>query len=114
MSNKISIWDVKKNAEIRTLAASEGYITGLAFSSDGKRAYGTQSDGSLATWDLEKPDPIQVDKGAAPNVLALALSPDGSALAISSRDKMLRLRILASGLERKWTVPGAAPATLAW
>jgi WD40 repeat protein len=114
VSNKVSLWDVRQNKEVATLSAPETYLTALVFSRDGKRAYGSQSDGSLATWDVAKPEPLQVDKGATGSVISMALSPDGKSLAVASRDKMIRIRTLANGEERKWTLPGGLPAMIAW
>lgn len=113
LSNTVSLWDLPQNKESIVLTSANGFLTGLAFSRDGKRAYASHSDGSLVTWALDKAEPLQVDKAAAVSTSALALSPDGATIAIAQRDKSIRIRTLATGEERKWTAPSVS-TMLAW
>jgi serine/threonine protein kinase len=112
-STKITLWDVAKQTELRTLTITEGYLTGLAASSDGKRLIAARSDGSLLTWELDKDEPPRVDKDAATGVSMIVLSPDGARLALGGRDKTIRVRDLSTGQERKWTA-SAIVTGLAW
>jgi serine/threonine protein kinase len=112
-STKITLWDVEKQAELRTLPITDGYLSAMAASGDGKRLIAARSDGSLLTWDLDKDEAPRVEKDAAPGVAMMALSPDGLRAVFAGRDKTIRFRDLASAQERKWTSFAAARG-LAW
>jgi serine/threonine protein kinase len=113
MSNKVQAWDLSAKKELRSWAPSNSYLVALAVQPDGKTVVGVLSDGTLFTWDSDSDDPANLKREAAPDTVTLALSMDGSRLALAGRDKTLRVRELSSGTEVKWQGPPVAVTALA-
>ena len=113
MSNKVQVWDLAGKKELRSWAPPDSYLVALAVKPDGKTVVGALSDGTLFTWDSDSDAPAKLEKEAAPGAVALALSADGSRIALAGRDKTLRVRILSSGNEFKWPGPPVTVSTLA-
>jgi hypothetical protein len=112
---RIAFWDLEKDAEARGIKISDGYITAMAVSRDGKRIVASRSDGALLTWEGDSETPATVEKNGATGVTVLALSPDGSKIAMAGpREKAIRLRDLSTGGEQKWATGPAGAAALAW
>jgi WD40 repeat protein len=61
-------------------------VSVLAFSPDGKRLAGGCADRSVLIWDVGTGQPVHTLKGLQAPVLALAWSPDGSALVVAAGD----------------------------
>jgi hypothetical protein len=112
---RIAFWDLEKDAEARAIKINDGYITTMAVSRDGKRVVAARSDGALLTWEGESETPATVEKNAATGVTVIALSPDGSKIAMAGpREKAIRLWDLTTGKEQKWATGPAGAAALAW
>jgi len=108
-SVRVTLWNVAKKTEVRSVAPTLGYFSALAASADAKVVVAAQSDGSLWIWSPDGEEAPRVSKDIAAGAMTLALSPDGSTLAIAGRDRTLRIRDLPSGKERQC---GEAPSTV--
>jgi serine/threonine protein kinase len=109
----ISIHDLEKKADARSIKPASGSITALVVSRDGKQVIAARSDGALATWEGEG-EP-RVEKDAAPGATAMALRSDGKRIAIAgSRDRSIRVRDLSTGEEKKWSAPVSTGISIAW
>jgi len=112
-SGKVQVWDLGARKELRSYSAVDATVIALAAKPDGRTILGALSDGTLFTWDAGADDPPKLERDAAPGVVALALTVDGSRLALAARDKSLRVRDLSTGKERKWTGPPVTVSALA-
>jgi hypothetical protein len=114
-SYQIAFWDVGKDALARSIKITDGYVTAMAVSRDGKRVVATRSDGALLWWEGDAPEPTRVEKSAAPAITVLALSPNGAKVAMAGpREKTIRLWDLSTGTEQKWATSAAGAAALSW
>jgi WD40 repeat protein len=112
-TTRITLWNVAKKTEVRSVAPTVGYFTALAASADAKVVVGAQSDGSLWIWNPAGEEPAHLEKEIAAGAMALALTPDGSTVAIGGRDRALRVRELSTGKEMKWVGPASTVMALA-
>lgn len=112
-TTRITVWNVAKKTEVRSVSPSVGYFTALGASADAKVVVGAQSDGSLWIWDSAGEDPARVEKDIAAGAMAVALTPDGTKVAIGGRDRSLRVRELSSGKETTWLGPASPIVALA-
>jgi WD40 repeat protein len=111
---RITIWNVAKKTEVRSVAPTAGTFTALAASADAKVVVAAQSDGSLWIWNATSEDAPRVEKDVTVGAMTLALSPDGKLLAIALRgDRSLRVRDLATGKEQKWAGPTSTVMAMA-
>jgi len=109
----ISVQDLEKKVEARSIKPASGSITALVVSRDGKKLIAARSDGALVTWEGDA-EP-KVEKDAAPATTAMILSPDGRKIAIAaSRERSIRVRDLSTGEEKKWAAALSTGLSLAW
>ena len=98
----VRLWDLKSGTETRTIVAHSGYTERVFFLQGGKRLVscgGPLSNskdpgerGSIKVWDAQTGHEVQAWKGAATtDLIALALSSDGTQIATGSRDKIVRI-----------------------
>ncbi|HLH28834.1 MAG TPA: hypothetical protein VKW77_07945, partial [Acidimicrobiales bacterium] len=112
-SGKVQVWDLGARKELRSFSAGDASVVALAAKPDGRTVLGALSDGTLFTWDAGGDEPPKLERDAVPGVVALALTADGSRLALAARDRSLRVRDLPSGKERKWAGPPVTVSALA-
>ncbi len=113
-SVRVTLWNVAKKTEVRSVAPTVGYFTALAASADAKIVAASQSDGSLWIWTSTSEEPPRVEKDIAAGAMTLALTPDGKSVAIALRgDRSLRVRDLTAGTEEKWAGPASTVMAMA-
>jgi WD40 repeat protein len=81
-------------ANITTFAGHGGWMQSLAFHSDGKRAFSSDSWGQIIAWNYadETPKPLWKREDCHTKWMrSMALSPDGSTLATCAGDRAVRL-----------------------
>src|SRR5262249_10986973 len=88
-----------KNAAEQVLRFHDGAVNAAAFLPDGRIATSGE-DARIAIWTPGAPQPSMVLAGHKAPVVALSVSPDGSALASASWDHTARLWPLAGGAPR--------------
>src|SRR5215831_17200074 len=91
-------WSLPKNAAEQVLRFHDGAVNAAAFLADGRIATSGE-DARIAIWTAGAPQPSMVLAGHKAPVVALSVSPDGSALASASWDHTARL----------WPLAGRAP-----
>lgn len=69
----------------------EGFITSLAFSSDGKRIVLVSNDKTVYIWDVETKKEICRLEGHTDRVNSVAFSPDGKQIVTASWDRTMRI-----------------------
>jgi WD40 repeat protein len=99
----INLWSVADWSHIATLPGRGQHIWGLAVTDDGKKVISSTWDNVVSVWDVATqaetltmplpPDP----RAAAGPVRAMAVSPDGTLLALSCEDRVVLLRERATG-----------------
>ncbi len=107
----VKVWDAHTGAEVRTLAAHDNTVPGLAFSHDGRLMATAGQDGvaklwRVGTWAEERRLPGQ---GVLKSV---AFAPDGRTLVTGNTDGVLRVWDVATG-ERRAEVKGHGSQAMA-
>ena len=69
-----------------------GYVTSVAFSSDGKTVATGCSDNKVRLFSTDSTTPLQTYEHGG-EVYSVAFSPDGTTILIGSRDKTTKLEI---------------------
>ncbi len=87
----VRVWDEYTGKEVSVLRGPAGPIQGVAITLDGRTVVSGSNDRTVRVWELPPPPPlprevrsITLPKSAAAN--GIALSPDGSALAVGGGD----------------------------
>ncbi|VXD24427.1 Serine/Threonine protein kinase with WD40 repeats [Planktothrix serta PCC 8927] len=101
----IRIWDLKTDAEPRTIAAHSSWVKALAISPDGKILASGSNDKTIRLWDLKEGNRMRTIEGHTEGVNAIAFSPDGQTLASGSDDQTIRLWGSETG-SRQLTIAG--------
>lgn len=112
MDNYIRLWDAGDGHALRAWkatsgadASTSGFVSALAYSPGGGRLVTAEGDltgsgdNSATLWDLPSGKPIEVMKGHANSLYAIAFSPDGSRIVTGSADKTARLWDTTTGRE---------------
>ena len=85
---------VASNLRIGRFLHSKGYVTGIAFSQDGRRLASVSLDGRIGSWDVASGTSSESPVGGtgdAATVTSVALSADGGMLAIGLASGTLRV-----------------------
>jgi WD40 repeat protein len=80
----VRFWNVSAGPEKAQVAAHNHYLSGVAFSRDGKRIATASTMGDAILWDLPARQQLGVLRGHLLGVHAVAFSPDGRRLATAS------------------------------
>jgi len=85
----VHVWDLGTDTETR-LAGHSGWITGLAFSRDGRTLASAATDQTLLLWDLTRNTEPRRVQGHTDEVWALAWSTNGQDLVTGGKDGSVR------------------------
>lgn len=91
---RIALWDVAAGKRQITLEGQVEGVTALVFSRDGKRLAAGQGK-SIKLWDVATGKELATLEGHTDEVLALAWSADGKTLASGSKDRTVKLWVVA-------------------
>ncbi len=87
----IKIWDLKTDAEPRTIAAHSSWVKALAINPDGKVLASGSNDKTIRLWNLKDGNRIRTIEGHTGGINVIAFSPNGKILASGSDDQTIRL-----------------------
>ena len=88
VQSSIGIWlyDTTTYQEIVLLTGQRNWITGVAFSPDGKTLASGSNDKKVRLWDAVTWEPKRTFTGHMEGIIGVKFSPDGSTLASASSD----------------------------
>jgi eukaryotic-like serine/threonine-protein kinase len=95
----VKLWDAENGKEILSFEAHHDYVSGVAFSPDGKRILTGSEDHTLKLWNAENGKEILTLKGHSAGVDTVAFSPDGKRIAASSPSGKLQLRVIGADIK---------------
>jgi serine/threonine protein kinase/WD40 repeat protein len=95
----LRLWDLKTGKELRRFEGHTYWVTGVAFSHDGKRAATASWDKTVRLWDLETGKQLHVFQGHTDGVGSVKFSPDDRRIVTGSLDRTARLWNVATGKE---------------
>jgi len=108
---KLVLYDASTGTSERELAGHAGWLTGCAFSPDGRRLASSSEDQTAIVWDTATGDVLCVLEHPAA-VGACAFTPDGGALLTASSDGELRLWDVEAGIAESSERPAARPVSV--
>lgn len=108
----LKVWDIETGSEIRRkstysgLACSWFYkhtngVTGVAVTTDGKKAVSSSWDKTLKVWDMETGEEIKTLTGHSDGVMGVCITPDGKKAVSASNDGTLKVWDLENTEEPK-------------
>jgi WD40 repeat protein len=114
----VRLWNAETGVLVRTLPGHSGPVYSVALSADGALlASGgavTETTGEVRLWELPSGRPVQTVSVPHKWANSLAFTPDGSHLAVGTRDGYVELRDTRTGQlaatlrESEWSVPSVA------
>jgi WD40 repeat protein len=92
---EVRVWNPLERQALVTMDAHDGPVTRVAFSTDGDRLVSADNSGEVKVWDWNNRSAVTTIADDLP-ALALSLSPDGTLLAVGTKQD-IRLWSLADG-----------------
>jgi hypothetical protein len=93
----VKLWDPATGQELRTLSGHSDWVTGLAFSPDGKTLASGGFDDKIKFWDVSGGSNIRTIDGQSGPIGALAFSNDGTTVASANGDDSVALWDVGTG-----------------
>ena len=101
----LRLWDVETGKCLQTLAGHQEFISGVAFSPDGKIIASCSCDGTVRLWNSQTGSSLQVLTRKEHKFCSVAFSPDGQIVAAGSQNQFITLWDVATGKFLKAIVP---------
>ncbi|TDD62934.1 WD40 repeat domain-containing protein, partial [Actinomadura darangshiensis] len=95
--NTVQLLDGRTLRKRGQLTGHTESVTGVAFSSDGKRLASSSADKTVRIWDVATRRSVRVIKAGGANVKDVKLSPDGSSVLGACNDRTVRIWNAATG-----------------
>jgi len=95
----VKTWDSVTGKELFSLKGHAGWVTSVAFSSDGQRLASGSEDKTVKIWDSVTGKELFSLKGHAGGVTSVAFSSDGQRLASGSEDMTVKIWDSVTGKE---------------
>ena len=101
--DQLNLWDLSTGQMVKRLMGHDGPIVGIAFNKKGDLAVTASGNGVIQVWDtanwksVSKFTPIGLDNEYSNRVESLAISPNGSEIAISSNQRGIVICDLKTG-----------------
>ncbi len=92
----VRLWSTAGLAEVRAFRGHADWVTGVAFSADGRTLLSTSVDKTLRRFDIPRAD-TSANAGHTGAVQSVAVSPKGLLLATAGRDRAVKIWTLADG-----------------
>jgi len=99
--NTVRMWNTEKLRALSVLRNHYDWVTGVAYSPDGRRLASSSADGSLRVWNLITDTGVMVMSGHTGPIGSVAWSPDSTTIATGSLDGTIRLWDAVSGETRR-------------
>ncbi len=110
----VRLWSTAGLAEVRAFRGHADWVTGVAFTADGRAVLSTSADKTVRRFDVPRAE-AAATAGHTGAVQAVAVSPNGLLLATAGRDRAIKIWSLADGrLLTTLTGSGAAVNVLAF
>ena len=90
LPGEVKVWNLAGAKEPLTLKGHAGFVTGVAWNTDGTRLVSGSTDRTAKVWDSESGVEVLTIKGHAADVNAAAFSPDGKRIACAVGDRINR------------------------
>jgi WD40 repeat protein len=90
----VRLWDAETGERRPMIESAQRSIRSLSFSKDGKLIAAGAFDGTACVYDVASRTEVLALKGFGSSVNAVALSPDGTKLAVGTTDKLVRIYTL--------------------
>ncbi|MDA1230465.1 MAG: WD40 repeat domain-containing protein [Planctomycetota bacterium] len=109
----VHIWDLETGRITSSLEGPADTVTSLRFTADSQTLYGSSHDGLIYAWRAKQPPypafaAVEIDAG---KVWAMAVSPDGSQIAVGGHRGFFRTLDLKTGKQGS-ELHGSHPATV--
>lgn len=92
----VRLWDAETGERQPMIESPQRSVRSLSFSKDGKLIAAGAFDGTAYVYDVASRKDVLALKGFGSSVNAVALSPDGTKLAVGTEDKLVRIYTLTT------------------